>query len=294
MIPSGATKQMARTPALFDHALAELGHGNGIWGPFSFKDYAARAAITASRSTPEYISVDHFHRLPSALKRADAMVLRLGDALGTGTQFALVRVQGRLDDFFLFDDIIFEGIAAETYLPTTSLRQLYPFALLKTLAETNLVNLAFASGALNEALGLDDDQLVMPATGRNRYSFTFRPHSTLSGVVEHRRGQVEIDALFVARRLGRQCLYVVEAKVGPANGSLAKHKLLYGRLPCRKETPSHMPVIPVYLKLSPSDNGLIFNVAECEPVEHGVTCLDALAVRNVRRLIIPSQMLALV
>lgn len=77
MIPSGATEQMARTPALFDHALAELGHGNGIWGPFSFKDYAARAAITASRSTPEYISVDHFHRLPSALKRADAMVLRL-------------------------------------------------------------------------------------------------------------------------------------------------------------------------------------------------------------------------
>lgn len=283
----------ALLPALFDYALSEMGRQDGVWGPCSFRDYAARTAAKASRTTPEYISIDHFDRLPSALRREQTMVLRLGEATGTGTQFALVRVSERLSDFFLFDAALFGGREIETFLPRVGLHQLYPFTLLRSLAETNLVNLAFASGVLSVALELDDEPAIVPATGRSRYSFIFRPHSSLADMLEHRRGQVEIDALFVARRHRRQCLFVVEAKVGPPNGSLAKHKLLYGAIPCREQAPQDMPVIPVYLKLSPTDRGLEFNIAECEPLPSAPVCLDALNVRVARRLVIPAQILTL-
>ncbi|MGY4395377.1 hypothetical protein ACVWZA_000538 [Sphingomonas sp. UYAg733] len=43
------------------------------------------------RSTPGYISVDSYDRLPAAPRRASAMAFRLGDANGTGTQFSIVR-----------------------------------------------------------------------------------------------------------------------------------------------------------------------------------------------------------
>lgn len=45
--------------------------------------------------------------------------------------------------FFLFDAAIFGGREIETFFPRVGLHQPYPFTLLRSLAETNLVNLAF-------------------------------------------------------------------------------------------------------------------------------------------------------
>ena len=180
------------------------------------------------RATPEYISIDSFSRLPMTLREASAMVFRLGEADGTGTQFSIVRVDGRLRDFFAFDDDTFGSTQVETYLPEASARTLFPFSLVDRSSEMNAVNLAFASGVVTEALELDQPPAI-PATGRGLYSFSFRPHSSLDAVLHHRAGQVEVDAMFVGRRRGRQCLFVLEAKLGGSAGSLALHKLAY---PC--------------------------------------------------------------
>ena len=78
-----------------------LGSGLPVWEPRGFKAYLAQHGLsTNGRKTPEYISVDSREALPSALRSAGVMVLRLGradTAEGTaGTAFALVRLDGAL------------------------------------------------------------------------------------------------------------------------------------------------------------------------------------------------------
>ena len=113
-------------------------------------------------------------------------------------------------------------------------------------------------------------------------------------MLTHRNGQVEIDALFVGRRAGRQCLFILEAKVGPCQGSLAKHKLLYACVPLRARAPADMPVVPVYLKISPTAHGLLFNCAVFHVAEAGAVPLNQLELSAVRRLAVPEQLFGLV
>jgi hypothetical protein len=81
------------------------------------------------------------------------MVLRLGKSTGTGigTQFALVKVKDRLQDFFLIDEKIFSPNGVE-YVPKVEHTQLLAYQPLPSLTETSLVNLGFTSGLMSEAL----------------------------------------------------------------------------------------------------------------------------------------------
>lgn len=83
------------------------------FGPISFIDYLENNGIPKTGATPTAISIDSYERLHQSAKKHSAMIMRLGQTQGgTGTQFALVKLQDKLDAFFLKDDEIFksEGI----------------------------------------------------------------------------------------------------------------------------------------------------------------------------------------
>ena len=273
---------------MFAPALAQLPSADFFWGPVSFRDYTVKHGFRARQQAPKYISIDHYLGLSAELRRAETMVLRLGDAEGTGTQFGLARVPGDLGSFFIND--MEDDAEAETFLPTTGLDQLFPFLLIGNMAEANLVNLGFASGLFGEALKLDQDcSQPFPARGNGRYTFPVRPHSSLDAIIEHRAGQVETDAMFVARRHGRQTLFVIEAKVGLGTRSIAKHKLVYPVLAVAERVPSDMPIVPVYVRILGSADGLSFCVSECEPLPRlTVPAIDELTVISRRTLRVPN------
>ena len=248
---------------VFGPALESIG-SSGIFGPTSFQEYAARHGYDGSRKTCELISKDALESLPAELRESQSMVLRLGAAAhGRGTAFALIRVPV-LTDFFLMHEIVFSR-NEEAFLPTGPERNLMAFRFLPKLTENSLVNLALASGVLGHALQIDDpSQILVPATGQSTYSFVFQPHRSVSAELSHNRGQVEIDALFLAPRNGKECLFLVEAKTGGSRRSLAKHKLVYPYLALRKEISPDIPIVPVYLHAERTNSGYRFRIAECE------------------------------
>jgi len=198
---------------VFEIALREMDSiGLPTFGPISFQFYIAKNALEPAR-TWQAISVDQRERLAPELQAAQTMVFRLGAPSGARyTHFALAKCHGGWSDYFLEDT------------------QLFAFQLLPALTETSLVNLAVASGLLHHALDLDEPQTtIIPATGQSTFSFHFRPHPAYGICWTHDRGQVEMDALFVARRSGAEALFVVEAKSGRTFSNIAKHKLVY---PC--------------------------------------------------------------
>lgn len=274
---------------VFDPALESIG-SSGVFGPMSFQEYAARYGCDLSRKTCELISKDALETLPAELRESRSMVLRLGSAAqGRGTAFALIRVPD-LQDFFLMHESVFCR-NEETFLPTGSERSLMAFRLLPKLTENSLVNLALASGVLGHALQIDDpSQVLVPATGQSTYSFEFQPHRSVSVELSHNRGQVEIDALFLAPRNGKECLFLVEAKTGASRRSLAKHKLVYPYIALRKEISPDIPIIPVYLNAERTSSGYRFRIAECEFETHAdkLPVLCELKVASNCTFVIPS------
>jgi hypothetical protein len=169
------------------------------------------------------------------------------------------------------------------------MRQLFVFTLLPKFTETSLVNLAMASGLLSHALQLDYEALPSaPATGQGTYSFTFSPHADLNVTWAHTRGQVEIDAAFIAKREGNETLFVVEAKAGDEFDSLAKHKLLFPALALRNGIPEYMPLVPVYIRALRRSDGFHFYVAECilSHAADGIVSLAGLVPRAVCHLVL--------
>ena len=265
--------------------------GGSVFGPTSFRDYVEMHGLGSVGRTPDLISIDSHERLPSELRYADAMVLRLGaGAQGTGTQFAVVKLPGHLRDFFLFDDELFGTLQRSTFLSTASMRDLYGFQLLPAHSEVSLVNLALASGVMSYGLRLDAQGPLLPAArGHSTFTFRLKAHSSLTSDLEHVAGQVEIDALFVARRNDLETLFVVEAKAGAKNRSLAKHKLVYPVLALARHVPADMPIVPVYLSIVREDAGLLFRIAECtfpDP-RAGTRSLDELAPGRCSNLLLP-------
>src|SRR5262249_23654160 len=157
------------------------------------KTYLAEHKLTGG-STPAAISIDSYERLAVSLREHDTMVFRVGAVEGGATtQFALVRIAGRLKDFFLIDANLFSESTPATFLPRTSMRTLYAYHLLPGYSETSLVNLALSSGLLAAALDLDEPgELPAPATGQSKFTFEFRFHSTLGNAVKHANGQVQM------------------------------------------------------------------------------------------------------
>lgn len=261
--------------------------------PQSFKRFLASEGLQTSKRTPEIISINGLSDLQPELRENSYTILRLGKPDDDKTtQFSLVKLPSLSDGFFL-DQPIFDSAGIGNFIPETSLRSLYPYHLLPKLTESSLLNLALSSGILAEALDIDPGiNLGFAAGGNTSYTFDFHPLSTSPIAVKHNRGQVEIDSMFVARRQGQECLFVIEAKVGVGDRSLAKQKLLYPALGLRDLAPNWLVVVPVYLRIikDGSDN-YVFNMAECTNLHPGSSIsLDTLTTLKVRRnrLVIPS------
>lgn len=235
--------------------------------PRSFREYSEQATGKSMEPWPN-ISIDAISGLRAELKTANMMVLRLGSRPGAkGSYFSLVKPKSTISEFFFDDEALFKALSPELYLPEVSIRSLFPFQLLPKVTETSVVNLALASGLLPHALSVQkSDALIVPATGQSTFTFEFRPRGDCPDTLLHADGQVEIDAVFVAKRDDKECLFVVEAKNGRKFESLAKHKLLYPVLSLLPKIPASMPIIPVYLRSIKKDDGIEFFIAECPAV----------------------------
>ena len=230
--------------------------------PQGFQDYVNAKNLRVK--TAPSISIDSLKKLPTALKNQNTMVLRLGAHPASNQTYISLVKSNDVNDFFFNDQALFGQLQPELFLPNVSIRSLFAFQLLPKVTETSVVNLAIASGLMAEALNLKDDKtIVVPATGQSTFTFNFKPLANEDVVLEHINGQVEIDAVFVAKRGGKEHLFVIEAKHGDKFDSLAKHKLLYPSLSLLQKLPSSMPIVPVYLRSIKTKKGIDFYIAEC-------------------------------
>ncbi len=273
---------------MFERAISQLETDKkSCSDPMSFQKYLEINGKQA-RNTAQHISVDSMDRLSPELRQAGYMVFRLGIPENEkNTHFALAKYQTDWADYFLEDDSIFENNNVEAYIPPISLRQLFVFHLLPDFAESSAINLAISSGLLSAALNMDQtDQIAAPATGKGTFTFKLKPFPEALITWQHNKGQVEIDAMFIGKRKGKEILFVVEAKTSLKFGSLAKHKLVYPILAISNKIPSSIPIIPVYIRALKLDGGLQFHVAECRlpDVRKRLIAISELKVENTRSL----------
>ncbi|MEN1761431.1 DUF6997 domain-containing protein [Anoxynatronum sibiricum] len=247
---------------MWSHALIHLTDCNvGTYGPESFQDYLLRNKLGRKPTAPS-ISIDCYEKLPKQLRDNDTMVLRLGASNhGTGTQFILAKVKDRLKDFFLVNDEVFRMSQPDIFHPKKNLNSLKGYKIMPVLSETSLVNLALTSGLLSEALSFDVKMVPgAPTTGKSTFSFKFKVHSLIKQVFEHRNGQVEIDALFVEKRKGRDTLFIIEAKSGATIRSLSKHKLVYPILSVASHVSPHVDIVPIYMQVFKERDEYFYNI----------------------------------
>ncbi|MFD1586463.1 DUF6997 domain-containing protein [Halorientalis brevis] len=275
-------------------ALQQLdGESAGLYGPESFLDYLRDSGEDpGDYRTAAEISIDTRRDLATALAEHDTMILRLGRASeGRGTQFALVRVPGQLDDFFI-DEAGFDtdqrthldfspGGADADAISQQARDMLEVYRMLPKFSESSLVNFALSTGLLSRALDLDVEQIgAAPTTIASTFDFEFEPHRALPTVLHHNGGQVEIDAIVMTRQDGERVLVVLEAKTGRER-ALAKHKLCYPYLAVEQElSPTVAEIIPVYLRAQATDRGLLYDIYECTGPGEGEEqpCLSAMEV----------------
>ena len=271
---------------------------SGIYGPKSFIGYLRDTDEDPSQyRTADELSIDTHKQLSDRLDERGAMVLRLGKASdGPGTQFALVDVAGKIDDFFISegafdsdsremlnythkaDDTLSLGQSAQDMLDV--------YRSLPTFSETSLVNFALSIGILSRALGLDTAQIgTAPTTVASTFDFQFEPHPDHPTVVHHNSGQVEIDGLIMTRRGGKRILLVIEAKRGRGR-KLAKHKIGYPTLAAEMSLSLTVDqLVPVYLRahtVDGDDDMIRYSIYECSDIPIGETqpCLTGLSVIN--------------
>lgn len=259
--------------------------------PESFDEYIKRNRLENAKHkrTAEYLSVQGFDDLDGGLKAEKTMVFRLGSFPGTkGTAFGLARVSKTWDEYFFFDDGLFGKLEPEVFVPKVPYSALYSLALVPTLTESSLANIAVASGLILEVLGADPQGVPsIPATGQSTYTFRFKPNTSYETVFEHRNGQVEIDGVFVCSIGSRATVVVLEAKSGEF-GSLAKHKLFYPMEALRQKIPVFMPIIGIYLRVQKREQDLYFNLAICESTrdDNGFSSIDSLRVKSIRKVVL--------
>ncbi|WP_353892463.1 hypothetical protein PRVXH_001809 [Proteinivorax hydrogeniformans] len=248
---------------IWDAALKQISNQDvAIYGPQSFREYLLSNDLPKVNTAPE-ISIDSFELLRKELKVNNAMVLRLGASeKGTGTRFVLVKVRDSLKDFFIMDDEVLSD-KGQPFTAVSRTKELLGYSIMPFLSETSLVNLALTSGIISHALGLDNNAIpAAPTTGKAGFSFKLKAHSKTTEVLSHNKGQVEIDALFVEKRQGKDTLFVIEAKSN-SHKSLAKHKLVYPILAVAQKVPSDIPIVPVYLRIVKHKGSYSFHIVEC-------------------------------
>jgi len=251
--------------SFFDNKIQEMiASGASYTEPCSFRDYCRKFSLSTG-ATASYISIDSYSSLRPELKVARCMVFRLGRRSGgSGTHFALSKCQNGWDDFFLFDDKLFNNCPEDYYIPRSIDYYLYPFRLLSILSENSLINFAIASGLMSHALNLNLRDISHASTsGQSTFTFSFKPNSLMPITWDHISGQVEIDCIFTANRNGKSTVFVLEAKSGSDLGSLAKHKLFYPVLSILPRIPKTMDIVPVYMRAYKKGSNYHFNFAEC-------------------------------
>lgn len=267
----------------WDPALRSLQNSkSGLHGPESFISYLRDNDQDPNQyRTAAHLSIDTRQRLSNRLEEKETMVLRLGrSSNGPGTQFALVNVPGRLDDFFIDEhefspdkrqvlDFSAGGREANT-LGQNAKDMLEVYRALPTFSETSFVNFALSTGLVSRALDLNRDEIgTAPTTVASTFNFEFEPHPDLPSVVHHNNGQVEIDALIVTRREGERVLLVVEAKRGTPR-ELAKHKLGYPVLAARTSLSLDVDrIVPAYLRAQSVPNAIRYSLYECSDIPLG-------------------------
>lgn len=279
---------MTKHTHLFEPVVEQLSNKKiGIFGPESFTSYLNKHHFPKV-GPARYISIDSLEELSATLKRDNCMVLRLG----RGT-FVVIKIENRLNDFFLIDDKIFSD-AAEKFIPNVEPDQLLAFKILPTLTEKSLVNLGFTSGLISYSLELDTIRPIFPpATCHSTFSFKFYPHSKVKKVLKHHNGQVEIDAMFIEKRKGKKNLFVIETKTKEFNKSLAKHKLIYPILGIAHRVPTSIEIVPVYLKVKSKEDGVHFHIVECyfpDPRQR-LVAIDELTVKRYKHVVLPQEVL---
>jgi len=265
---------------------------DGIYGPRSFIGYLREQGLDPSQyRTAAELSIDTRSELPDELADQDTMVLRLGRAAdGPGTQFALVRVPDRLDDFFI-DELQYRADGRETldFTPESEetlalgaeVRDMIDvYRSLPTFSETGFVNFALSTGLLSRALDLDPARIgTAPTTVASSFDFDFEPHPDRPTVLHHNDGQVEIDALVTTRRDGERVLLVLQAQCG-ARQELAKHRIAYPALAAASLSLDVDRIVPVYLRARPAREGVRYSIYECSGLDTGTErpCLTTLHV----------------
>lgn len=255
--------------------------------PQSFLEYVKRNGFK-SDDTAKCISIQQISSLSSDLKEYGYTVFRLGSRKEKkGSFFALAKLQEPLNwsEYFLIDQQIFNGVESEVFLPNVSIRQLFAFDLLSKLTENSLINLAISSGLMASALDIEtSESLAAPASGQGSFSFSVRPSYSAEITWLHENGQVEIDALFVGRRNGKEVLFIIESKNSANFGSLAKHKLIYPVLAVSEKVPKNIPIVPVYLRTikSPGKRFIDFYIAECTEMNRQLSSFPINSLEVVR------------
>jgi hypothetical protein len=283
-------KKKERQPTkVFTYKIDEMEKaGIGYSEPESFSEYKKKYPIPKSMRTADCISVQTQDKMKWDLREYGYMVFRLGrrEENDQETYFALAKLRNKSDwsEYFLLDQELFDGIEGELFLPNVSIRQLFAFNLLSELTENSLINLAISSGLMASALEIEtSESLAAPASASGVFDFRFKPNPD-APIWDHRRGQVEIDALFVGRRGKQEILFVIEAKTSPKLESLAKYKLIYPILALQDKIPDCIQVIPVYLRVVKQEGKkeIDFYIAECDPINlQEVVAVSAL---NVSKL----------
>lgn len=227
--------------------------------------------------TAEKISIDSYEKLDSYLKDKKYMVFRLGKAdIGRGTAFALSRFDKK-DEYFLIDEDIFDSKYIDYRI---SEDELLPFRIIDKLTEVSFLNIALNSGIVSDALGVKGN--IYSANTHSTYTFRFKLNRDDSLIVEHNKGQVEIDSVFANDRDGGKVIFVIEAKSDIYHKSLSKHKLVYPVLAIADRVPPEYKIIPVYIKIFKDENYIYYNIAECnlaDPREN-IVSIDSLVVKH--------------
>ena len=95
-----------------------------------------------SAPTPTYISVDELEKLAPELRESGFMVFRLGRTANSArsTEFAIVKTLEDWKDYFLIDDLIFDGKETDEFEIEEHDKTLEIFSLLPQLTESSMVN----------------------------------------------------------------------------------------------------------------------------------------------------------
>lgn len=282
---------MSAAPArdAFGPALAAMARKDApAFGPAAFRAYLDEHDVAAETTTT--IAVDTLRRLAPSLRDSGAMVFRLGVAPGSNAiVFALAKVATGWSDYFLLDAEVFGGLRPKSFSPRGNSHHFDLLSQLAGLSGSTLVALAASTGVLAEALQLDDGQTQpVPAAGQGLFTFPVLARPGLP-VWTHRRGPVEIDGAFIARRRGTDTVFVVAARTGRTLDSLAKHKLAYAAQAVLGALPPGVAVVPVYLRVLRKATQLLCYVAECTAwrASDPPAPVSALAVRRAACFLLP-------